>query len=84
MTIVNQNEKDFIKTADLALATVIYLFHPLEAIDKKNPRKAQFIFKQEKELDELIDRYWRGELTVEPRRYFEALRIIKARLYGEE
>lgn len=77
-------EKDFYKTADLALATAIFLFYPLEAIDRQNPRKSQFLFKRDAELDELIDSYWRGELKVAPQEYFNALRVIKARLYGEE
>ena len=77
-------EKDFYKTADLALTAVVFLFYPLEAINKQNPRKAQFLFKQDAELDELIEKYWKGELKVEPQAYFNALRVIKARLYGEE
>lgn len=76
-------ENDFYQTADLALAAVVFLFYPLEAIDKQNPRKAQFLFKRDTELDELIEKYWRGELKVEPQAYFNALRVIKARLYGE-
>ena len=77
-------EKDFYKTADLALTAVVFLFYPLEAINKQNPRKAQFLFKQDADLDELIEKYWKGELKVEPQAYFNALRVIKARLYGEE
>lgn len=84
MTTEILKEKDFYRTADLALATAIFLFYPLEAIDRQNPRKAQFLFKRNSELDELIENYWRGELKVEPQAYFNALRIIKARLYGEE
>jgi len=84
MTTKTLNEKNFYRTADLALAAVIFLFYPLEAIDKQNPRKAQFLFKRNSELDELIESYWRGELKVEPQAYFNALRVIKARLYGEE
>jgi hypothetical protein len=33
-------------------------------------------------LDGLIELYWRGELKIEPRSYFSALREIKARLYS--
>lgn len=46
MTTETIKENDFCRTADLALATAISLFYPLEAIDKKNPRKAQFLFKR--------------------------------------
>ncbi|OGH23827.1 MAG: hypothetical protein A2629_00075 [Candidatus Levybacteria bacterium RIFCSPHIGHO2_01_FULL_41_15] len=72
------------KCSDLALATVISLSYPIEAIDRLNPRKAEFIFKRDDGLDTLIENYWRGELRVEPQTYFNQLRIIKSRLYGAE
>ncbi len=80
------HEKEYYRTADLALAAVILLSYPLEAIDRpSDTKKAYFLFKREKELDELIESYWRGgELKVEPQAYFNALRVIKARLYGED
>ena len=84
MTLKILNEEKIYKTADLALATVISLWHPIEAINKQNPRKAQFIFKRESELDNLVENYWQGKLKVEPKAYFNALRTLKARLYGEE
>lgn len=84
MTQKKSTENNFWLTSDLPLATVISLFYPLEAIDRQNPRKAQFIFKRNAKLDELIEKYWKGELKVEPQAYFNALRIIKARLYSEE
>jgi hypothetical protein len=84
MNIEILNEKEIYRTADLALATAISLFYPIERIEKENPRKAQFLFKRNKQLDSLIESYWRGELKVEPQAYFNQLRIIKARLYGGE
>lgn len=84
MTAEILKEYDFYRTADLALATAISLYYPLEAVDRQNPRKAQFLFRRNSQLDELIESYWRGELKVEPQAYFNALRIIKARLYGEQ
>jgi hypothetical protein len=75
------NENDFFRTADLALATTLSLFCPLEAIDRENSRKAQFIFKRDVGLDELVQGYWRRELKVEPQAYFDAMRMIKGRLY---
>jgi len=79
---VVQLEADLYKTADLALASAIFLFYPLESIDRRNPRKSQFVFKRNSQLDELVEGFWRGELKVEPQAYFGALRNIKARLYG--
>jgi len=79
------NENDFIKTQDLALATAISLSYPIAAIDREsNPRKAQFVFKRDAGLDELITSYWRRELKVEPQAYFDAMRAIKGRLYDAD
>lgn len=78
------NENDFLKTQDLALASAIFLFFPLEAIDRTNTRKASFLFKREPGLDELIESYWRRELKVDPQSYYDAMRVIKGRLYGAD
>ena len=83
MTAKILKEKDFYSTADLALASAIFLFHTLESIDRQNPKKSQFVFKRNRQLDELVESFWRGELKVEPQAYFGSLRNIKARLYGE-
>ena len=84
MTTEVLKENNFYKTADLALTAAVSLFYPVEAIDRQNPKKAQFIFKRGKALDVLIESYWQGKLRVDPASYFNALRVIKARLYGEE
>lgn len=76
-------ERDFYKTSDLTLATVLSLYYPIEAIDRTNPDRVQFLFKREEGLEEVVEKYWRRELRVEPQAFFNQLRIIKARLYGE-
>lgn len=76
-------ERDFYKTSDLALATVLSLYYPIEAIDRTNLDRVQFLFKREEGLEEVVEKYWRRELRVEPQAFFNQLRIIKARLYGE-
>ena len=81
MTMQDINDNNFYRTSDLALATALSLWMPIQDIDKENPRKAQFLFEQNEKLDELIKKYWQGKLKVEPQAYFNQLRIIKARLY---
>lgn len=76
-----QNENDILRTGDLSLAATVYLFEPLAGIDKQNPRRAEFLFERSQELNDLVEQFWRGELKVDPRAYFAALREIKARLY---
>ena len=82
------NEKlkltDFYQTSDLALATAISLWYPIDAIDKTDPRKATFLFKRDEKIDELLEAYWKRELKVEPQTYFNQLKAIKARLYSEK
>lgn len=74
---------DYYRTADLALSTALSLWYPLESVDKlANSRKAEFVFRRDDQLDQLVEAYWRGDLQVEPQRYFAQLRAIKARLYG--
>lgn len=76
--------KEYYQTSDLSLATTISLFYPIQEIDKTDPRKASFSFKQDKKLGKLVDSYWRGELKVNPLAYFNELKNIKGRLYGEK
>ena len=71
-------------SSDLALAAVISLSFPIVVIDKQNPRKAVFVFNRSKYLTDLVDKYWNKELSVEPRAYFDQLKSLKARLYGNE
>lgn len=80
-------EKDLYKTSDLALAGVISIYIPLEAIEKiPHKSKVFFVFKRDSngELDELVRRYYRRELTIEPILYFEQLSLLKSRIYAEE
>jgi hypothetical protein len=77
------NINDYYSTSDLALATAISLFYPVDSIDKQNPHKALFLFKKDSGLEQLIEAYWKGELKVNPATYFSQLKIIKARLYEE-
>jgi len=68
----------------MALAAVLLLSHPLDEVDRQNPRKAQFVFRRDADLDQVVDLFWKGLLQVEPQKFFNQLRIVKARLYGEE
>jgi len=79
----NLKLKDFYQSSDLALVCTISLWYPIDTIDRTNPRKATFLFKRDEKLDELLESYWRRELKIEPQAYFNQLKAIKARLYGE-
>lgn len=76
-------EKDLFRSADMPLAATINLFIPLWGLDRQNPDRVQFLFKREEGLIGLIEGYWSGSLQVPPQAYFQSLKAIKARLYGD-
>lgn len=75
------NKSQNYETPDLPMAALISIYLPLEGVVFHGGPKAQFVFKYSAELDRLIEGYWHGDLLVEPKTYFNALRVIKARLY---
>jgi len=79
----NLNINDYYTTSDLALAAAISLWYPIEVIDRTNPHKAVFIFKREVGLDKVVKSFWKSELKIEPLIYFNQLKTVKSRLYGE-
>ena len=75
-------ENDIYKTNDLTLATVLSLAFPF-TMDKSNPRKVVFEFERSEPLQECVDKFWRGELTVEPLRFAGQTKMLKTRIYSE-
>ncbi len=81
MNIEILQSKDFYQTTDMALAAAVSLFLPIEAIDKTDRRRADFVFRKSEELDRLLEAFWNRELKVEVRAYFDQLKALKTRLY---
>lgn len=77
------NEHDnYYKTSDLSLATTLSLYFPIESTEPVGNKKVLFVFLKSQKLDDLVGMYWRGELRVEPQRFFNQLKIIKTRIYS--
>lgn len=72
---------DYYSTSDLCLSALLSLYFPLDCINKINPHKAQFLFKRTPELEKVIESYWKGQLKIEPRTYFNQIKYLKSRLY---
>ena len=83
MNIQQLNDTCF-QTSDLSLVTAISLFYPIDAIDRSNPNRIVFSFKRENGLDELIQGFWSNDLKVSPLLYFNQLKVVKSRIYGEK
>jgi len=73
---------DFYKTTDMALATVLSMNFPVRELINKNGR-GTFMFDNSDELITFVDAFWNKQLTVEPTALFEALKLIKNRLYND-
>lgn len=71
------------ETADLSLATTLSLYFPIESTKPVDNKKVLFIFQKSQELDDLIGTYWRGELRIEPQKFFSQLKVIKTRIYSQ-
>lgn len=78
--IINKADQLY-STTDLSLASTISLFFPLDSIDRTNPTKISFNFKREKSMDDLLEKFWRSELLVEPQKYFSQIKFLKSRIY---
>jgi hypothetical protein len=72
----------FLKTSDLALATAISVLGiAIEAMQETDGERMNFIFTKSDRLTDIVNRYWRGELLVEPQAYFNQLKVLKTRIY---
>lgn len=75
------SEKELFRSSDLSLSAVLSMNCKIEALDKTEPQKVVFLFRREPGLDELVQAFWDRKLTVEPRAYFEAIKLLKSRIY---
>lgn len=75
------NNETIIKDLSLAV-TAFTLGHSILRIDKLTHTKSQFIFKKSIELEKLIEAYWNNSLKVSPLDFFNNLKTVKSRLYG--
>lgn len=78
------SENDFFYSTDLGLAAslVSHGFF-LNHLDKSNPQKVEFCFERVSQLDQAIQLYWANQLTVPALAYFNALKMLKNRIYSE-
>jgi len=75
---------NFLKTSDLLTCnTLIYFKHTLEAIDHSYASRCVFSIKREIYTDEVLEKFHKGLLLVEPKRFQAIQKEIKSRIYNE-
>lgn len=71
------------KTSDFNVCTaLLYFEHQLIEIDRKEPRRCIFILSQEKNTDEIIEQFFNGKLSVDPKRFITIQKELKSRIYA--
>jgi hypothetical protein len=51
-------------------------------LDRTNPGRAIFIFKDSPELQATLSSYWSGELLIPAKQFFETTKSLKSRIYN--
>ncbi|MCX6734316.1 MAG: DUF5659 domain-containing protein [Candidatus Peregrinibacteria bacterium] len=82
METINANE--LIGVADLGCATAIACYFPVEYLDRQNPNRVQFCFKRDKSIERITEQFWKGTLMINAVAYYNAFKLLKARLRNEK
>ena len=77
---MNQN----FSTYDLGLATVLVtLGYRLLKLDKTDPKKVKFVFKEEKDIKQVLTGYWNDEIKLPAQTLFNNQKMLKNRIYSD-
>jgi hypothetical protein len=73
------------KTTDLALAASLLSCHCsiYEINRNSSTRRATFVFKLSSNQEKLINDFWSDSLSINPRLFFDNIKLLKNRLYSE-
>jgi hypothetical protein len=77
-----QDYENFFKTSDLALTAAICVSgFQVAGMQQTETERIYFLFDKSQRLDDIVSRFWSGQLSVEPQAYFNQLKILKTRIY---
>jgi len=77
---MNQNE---FSTFDLGLATVlITLGYELLELDKSSPKKIRFVFKRERNIEQVLNDYFDDKIKLPALSLFNNQKNLKNRIYS--
>lgn len=83
MPITKDSSESYFATYDLGLAAALIASgYILAHLDKSNPKRAQFVFKRTYGVEEVVERFWTMEFQVDALGYFNAIKLLKNRLYS--
>lgn len=72
-------------TFDLGLAAVLVTMgYELLKLDKANPKKVRFVFKQEKSIEQAMLDYYEDKIKLPAQTLFNNQKMLKNRIYSAE
>jgi hypothetical protein len=73
------------RVTDLGLAsTLSALNYDVVTIEEESHNRRAFMFADTEDLQDSIQKYWKGELRIEPQKLLSSFRTIKARIYNSD
>lgn len=79
------NQTDDVKIRDLGLAaTLVTTGFSIVSIDRSNPSRVVFIFKDNPDIQANIDSFWAGRLRLPADQLLNNMRTLKSRIYNDE
>lgn len=69
------------RLTDFPLTITLLCFEfEIKYFDETNPRKIEFVFDNNKKLQELVKNYWSNKLLVNPKSFYYAEKDLKSRI----
>lgn len=77
-------DESLIATHDLGLATALVSSgHPVSDIVRDDYGRAEFLFVKTIAAERAVNDYWADTLEVKARYFFDAIKMLKSRIYSE-
>lgn len=71
-------------TFDLNLAVVLLtLKYELLGLDRTNPKKIRFIFKQRADIEQIVSDYWEDKVQLPAQTLLNNQKLLKNRIYSD-
>jgi molybdopterin/thiamine biosynthesis adenylyltransferase len=83
MTTLDEDQSKKYTTSDLGcVSALVATGIQIESVNRSNPQRVVFVFDASVELNQIVEAYWNGSLSVDAKTYFETQKWLKSRIYN--
>lgn len=76
---------DDYRTTDMGVACALFCVGViLERLEPLDGNRMVFVFTADERIDDLVQNYWSGKLSVDAQKFFNTIRNIKSRVYSSQ